>query len=215
MVADAGFCGYELCRHILQHGHSFLLRVGGNVTLLTSLAAQIEQVGNLVYLWPGKFRDQPPLVLRLITLTRGTQTMYLVTNVLHEQQLQDADAAQLYQLRWGVEVGYRSYKQTLDRRQLLSRTPATCLAESQWTMLGLWLLGLLSVSRQLRPTRRWSVARARNLVRRAIRQPERRCRIGQLDRQLLAAVHDPYSRHGSKTARNYPRKKQRNAPRSA
>lgn len=153
IVADAGFCGYELCQRILDAGHSFLLRVGGNVTLLTDLGYHFEQKDGLVYLWPDKFRDLPPLVLRLIVLKRGQQTIYLLTNELDPKQLSDEDAAVLYEMRWGVEVGYRSYKQTLSRRTMKSRTPETCLLESQWTMLGLWLLGLLCVTEQLRSQR--------------------------------------------------------------
>lgn len=215
VVADAGFCGYQLCQQILQQPHSFLLRVGGNVTLLTGLAEQVEQVGNFVYLWPHKLRHQPPLVLRLIALTRGSQTIYLVTNVLDLQRLSDADAGRFYEQRWGVEVGYRAYKQTLDRRTLKGRTPATCVVESQWTMLALWLLGLLSASRQLaqqRDPRRGSVAKARDAVRRAVRQSLEPAASGQLDRDLLAAVQDRYLRHHSKAARNYPRKKREKPP---
>jgi hypothetical protein len=213
LVADAGFVGYALCREILAQGHDFLFRVGGNITLLTGLGWHFEEREGLVDLWPLEFRDQPPLTLRLIRLPQGGQTVCLLTSVLDEQQLSDADAAALYALRWGIEVGYRSYKQTLDRRTLKSRTPATCLLESAWIMIGLWLLGLMSVRRQLevgRPARGWSTARVRDAVRRALRS------VGQrptgLDRALRDAVHDSYHRQRSKTARNYPRKKKEKPP---
>jgi hypothetical protein len=215
IVADAGFCGYQLCQNILHRGHSFLLRVGGNVTLLRDLGYHVEQDGNLVYLWPEDFRNQPPLVLRLISLTRGSETIYLLTNVLDPEQLSDADAAVLYEMRWDVEVGYRSYKQTLNRRTMKSRTPEMCLVESQWTMLGLWLLGLLCVSRQLTSRshpRRWSAAAARDAVRCALRRPDRSCRRGWLDSKLRQAIHDSYLRQCSKQARNYPRKKSEKPP---
>jgi Transposase DDE domain len=213
LVADAGFCGYQLCRNILAAGHSFLFRVGSNVTLLTELGWHVEQRGDLVSLWPQNFRDQPPLVLRLIVLSRGKQAIYLVTNVLDPEQLSAADAAALYELRWGAEVGYRSYKQTLDRRILKSRTPATCLVEAQWTMLGLWLLGLLCVSRQRAggPSR-WSVAVARDAVRRALRQSDQPGRAGALDAELRRARIDVYARDRPKAARNYPRKKRDRPP---
>lgn len=215
IVADAGFCGYQLCQSILQRGHSFLLRVGSNVTLLSELGYHVEQDGDLVYLWPESFRDQPPLVLRLVALQRGQQTVYLLTNVLAPEELSDEDAAALYEMRWGVEVGYRSYKQTLDRRTMKSRTPTMCLLESQWTMLGLWLLGLLSVSQQLatqRNPRRWSTAAARDAVRCAMRRPARRCRLGFLAAKLRDAIHDSYVRQHVKDARNYPRKKREKPP---
>jgi len=39
VVADAGFVGYELCQRVLNAGQSFLLRVGGNIRLLDTLAS--------------------------------------------------------------------------------------------------------------------------------------------------------------------------------
>jgi hypothetical protein len=226
IVADAGFCGYETCCRILQAGCSFLLRVGSNITLLTDLGFAFEERDGLVSLWPLKFRDRPPLLLRLIVLCRGQQTIHLLTNVLDFHELSDADASGFYALRWPTaEVGYRSYKQTLDRRTLLSRTPATCLVEAQWTLLGLWLLGLLCVSRQSSPNtqqrhdepRRWSPAKARDAVRRAVRfstqRPGRgRSRRVSLGAALRQARHDAYVRRRSKTARNYPRKKKEKPP---
>jgi len=221
LVADAGFVGYELCCRILQAGASFLLRVGSNVQLLTELGYYAEECDGLVYLWPEKFRDQPPLVLRLIELKRGKQTIYLLTNVLEPAEFCDQDAGLLYEMRWGVEVFYRSYKQTLDRRAVKSRTPATAWAEVAATMWGLWLLGLLSarrlIARRVDPLE-WSVAKARDAVRRAMRAPRtarhpgRRRSPHSLDHALAYARRDRYVRRGPKAARNYPRKKQERPP---
>jgi Transposase DDE domain len=213
VVADAGFCGFELCRTMRRHHVHFLLRVGGNVTLLQELGYAVEQRGNTVYLWPENQRNQSPLVLRLITLSRGKQTVYLVTSVLDEEELSDEDAEHFYELRWSIEVGYRSYKQTLDRRRMLSRTPLTCVIEAQWTLLGLWLLGLLCMQRQRTAApRSWSPAKARDVVRRVLRRPACRCRATALDSELQRAVYDQYVRHRPKTARNYPRKKREKPP---
>ena len=220
LVADAAFVGYELCARILQAGSSFLLRVGSNRELLTELGYDSHERRGLVYLWPQKFRHQPPLVLRLIKLSRGPKTIYLLTNVL-SAKLSDRQASTLYEMRWGVEVFYRSYKQTLDRRAVMSRTPATALVEVAATMLGLWLLGMLTVRRlALRGVDplRWSVARARNAVRRAMRAPLRNPplshsrRSNSLDQLLRLAWRDCYPRRSSKTARNYPRKKRERPP---
>src|SRR5262245_19654242 len=61
IVADAGFIGYEFCRRILAAKQNFLLRVGANVRLLRQLG-YIEQEGcDMVYLWPGKNSQQPPV----------------------------------------------------------------------------------------------------------------------------------------------------------
>jgi hypothetical protein len=37
LVADAGFVSYALCQRLQAAGHAFVLRVGGNLTLLTEL----------------------------------------------------------------------------------------------------------------------------------------------------------------------------------
>lgn len=217
IVADAGFVSYDLCRQMITVGLSFLLRVGNNVHLLTELGWELEHGDDVVYLWPQHCRDQPPLVLRLIRVAGGKQTIYLLTNVLDQAALTNEEAAILYRMRWGVEVFYRSYKQTLDRHKLLSRTPATCLAEACWTMIGLWLLGLLAVSELLQAGTdplELSVAAARNAVRRAMRSPapsSRRSRWS-LSTALASSVKDGYVRRSSKTARNYPRKKQQTPP---
>ena len=68
IVADAGFTGYDLLREILRAGHSFLIRVGANVTLLTELGLEVESHGNAVWLWPAGKREECPLRLRLIRL---------------------------------------------------------------------------------------------------------------------------------------------------
>lgn len=219
LIADAGFAGYALCRELVCGGRSFLLRVGGNIRLLQALGYYRRERGDVVYLWPNKRqpggRDKP-LVLRLIRLRQGRQTLYLVTDVLDRRQLTKAEARRLYRLRWGEEVFYRSYKQTLHRRTLLSRTAPTCRAESQWTLLGLWLLGLLAVSRILaarRDPKAWSVAKSRDLVRQALRDERPRRGPRQPLGDLLAqALTDHYPRTTDKAARNYPRKKREKPP---
>jgi hypothetical protein len=215
VVADAGFVSYVLCRRLLRHGRHFLLRVGGNITLLKSLGYYHEERDGLVYLWPQDHRRGRPLVLRLIVLPHGKQNVSLLTDVLDPAQLTDEEAATPFGMRWSEEVFYRSYKQTLQRRKLLSRTGDTCLAEAQWTLLGLWLLGLMTVSRLIRTgvDPLWfSVARARDAVRQGLR--DRRARRGtrSLDGALRAAAKDGYTRQSSKAARNYPRKKDQKPP---
>ena len=53
--------------------------------------------------------------------------MWLLTNVLDEQQLTAEQAVQLYQIRWGVELQFRTIKQTFGRRKLRSRCPERAL----------------------------------------------------------------------------------------
>lgn len=219
LVADAGFVSYELCRQVICSGRSFLLRVGSNIRLLKKLGYYRRERGDIVYLWPENRQyggKQKPLVLRLIRLRQGKQTMNLLTNVLDHRPLTKTQARKLYALRWGEEVFYRSYKQTLQRRKLLSRTAATCLTECQWTLLGLWLLGMMSVSQIVQKgghPKDWSVAQSRDLVRQALRDERPRRRPTQTLAELFAkARKDNYDRRGAKIARNYPRKKKEKPP---
>jgi hypothetical protein len=121
---DAGFVGYDLWTTILNAKHSFLIRVGSNVHLLRSLGYHREHRG-IVYFWPNKVaqQKQPPLVLRLFALQVGRRKMWLVSNVLEEQSLSHREARDLYRLRWGVELQFRTLKQTFGRGKLRSRTP--------------------------------------------------------------------------------------------
>lgn len=216
VVADAGFAGYPLCRRLILRGHAFVIRVGSNITLIEGLGYYHEERDGLVYLWPQKHRRWPPLVLRLIRLTGGSQPVCLLTNVLDPEQLDAAEAASLYRSRWGEEVFYRSYKQTLQRRRLLSRTPRTCRHEAAWTLLGLWLLGLMTATRVVEAggdPRDLSVAQAREAVRRALwrgRPPVGR--VPALRRELAGCRKDHYRRMSFKAARNYPRKKTEKPP---
>jgi hypothetical protein len=212
LVADAGFVGYELLRDILTGGRSFLIRVGSNVSLLQELGyAQIEN-GQTVYLWPQEFQKKnvPPLVLRLIVLVRQGKPIYLLTNA-SEESLSQEQASELYEMRWGVEVFYRSMKQTLSHRKMLSAAPGPARMELEWAMVGLQVLGLLSVEQIVargKDPLSWSVASSVRAVRRALRdRPPRPGRRGGLRAALGEAVGDGYSRHAAKKARDWPHKK--------
>jgi len=206
---DAGFVGYELWKAMQDAGHHFLIRVGANVRLLKNLGYAREREG-LVYLWPTEAarKQQPPLVLRLIVLQGPRGAVYLVTNVLCTKALSDRQAAKLYRLRWGVELQFRSYKQTFGRGKLLSRTPQRALVELDWSLLGLWMIQLLAVKEQLAigcPPERSSVALAVSVIQEAMHAwPDEVCNPHVLRSRLSAAVKDEYHRTSSKRARYRP-----------
>jgi Transposase DDE domain len=211
IVGDAGFQGYDYFRAILRKNHNFLSRVGANVHLLKNLGYYEQEGPDIVYLWPKGEHHQRPLVLRLIKLKKGKQQVYLVTNVLDQKVLSDQSANLFYEMRWGVEVFYRTVKQTLQRRKMLSRTPAAAQCELTWVMFGMWLLALLSVgkivARGAEPLS-WSAALARQRIRQSIRMALRKeYRDRSLLKDLGNAVKDKYARKGSKKAHDWPHKK--------
>jgi hypothetical protein len=216
LVADAGFTGYEFYRRIAAARQSFLLRVGSNVRLLRELGYFEREGRDTVYLWPERNGNEPPVVLRLIERCDGKKKMVLVTNVLDEKELSEPSAAVLYEMRWGVEVFYRSLKQTLEKRRMLSRTPEAARCELTWALLGLWLLGQMTASAVAShggDPLAWSAAKARDRVRRSMRRALRRGRRDRsLIRDLSGAVKDAYVRRGAKKARDWPHKKREKPP---
>jgi hypothetical protein len=212
-IADAGFASYALCRRLQEAGHGFLLRIGRNVRLLKKLGYARREGADTVYLWPDRERLQgrEPLVLRLVVRRRGKRAMYLLTN-LNARQLSPARADHWYRRRWGVETFFRTYKQTLQRRKLLSRTPEHALVECRWTVAAVWLLGLVCLARKPAAEQTdWSPAQARDAVRRALRPaPSRR---PAFQAALRRARPDRYVRRRPKRSRDYPRKKRESPPR--
>lgn len=218
-VTDAGFPGYELCVEMTEAKQAFLLRVGGNLHLLTELGYEFEVQGKTVYLWPDEQRrkNKPPLQLRLIVVEdEEKQPVYLITNVLSTDELTDEEASDIFRRRWGIEVFFRTTKQTMQHHTMLSRTPETCFLEMTWAFLGVWLLELMTAREVAatgeHPCRR-SPAQARNCVRRAMgnRRPCPRTRVG-LCSKLARCLTDDYKRKRPKASRNYPRKKQHKPP---
>jgi hypothetical protein len=217
IVADAGFVGYDLLRAITSGGRSFLIRVGNNVHLLKELGHAHVEKGGIVYLWPQdkRKRHQPPLVLRLIEFHNGRRPVFLLTNVLDEQALSYEQASVLYRMRWGVEIFFRSMKQTLARRTMCSKAPRKARCELQWTVMGLWVLARISAEQIIRAGHDplgLSVALARRRVRQAMRQTGRSARSPALLKQLGQALKDSYLRTRPKKARDWPHKKTEKPP---
>lgn len=206
---DAGFVGYDLWKAILDGGHHLLIRVGGNVRLLRGLGST-KRYQDLVYLWPNDAvrRGQPPIILRLIVLSGPRGKVYLVTSVLDAQELSLELAAQLYRRRWGIELQFRTLKQTFGRGKLRSRTPEHALVELEWSLVGLWMIQLFAVKEQIkiaRPPQRSSVASALAIVRTAMRSGSSRVSDSRaLARRFAAALKDDYHRATSKRARYRP-----------
>jgi IS4 transposase len=215
IAADAGFVGYESLKAILDSGRHLLIRVGSNVRLLRKLGYARES-GNTVYLWPDREgrRRHRPLVLRLVVADSGKHPVFLVTSV-PQKRLTDRQVVELYARRWGIEVFYRSLKQTFQRRKLRSTSAENAHLEMTWSFAGLWAMGLYALSHfqaQRLPPRRLSVAKTLRAFRRIMRDylhPGERG--GKLRERLQAALIDEYHRE-NKASRDYPRKKQEAPP---
>lgn len=216
VAADAGFIGYEYAKAVIDSGRQLLVRVGANVRLLRQLGFVREAAGT-VYLWPDKKAKQqlPPVVLRLIVVENGKHPVYLVTSVLSKSELSDAQVVALYRHRWGIEVFYRSLKQTFGRRKLRSTHAENARVEIEWSLIGLWamaLYALVEANQCGTPPSKLSIAKTLRAFRRMLRDyrhpSERHCRLRD---RLREAVIDSYLRN-NKTSRDYPRKKKESPP---
>ena len=58
LTADAGFISYQLCSLLIEANQGFLLRIGGNKTLIEDLEKD-ETRENIVYFWPKKEPIRP------------------------------------------------------------------------------------------------------------------------------------------------------------
>jgi hypothetical protein len=216
LVADAGFVGYDLFRAALDSGRHVLVRVGANVRLLTELGWCVTERAGTVYLWPKGKRaaGEPPLTLRLVTLLDGrNRRVHLLTDVLAHAEMTDAEAGRVYRQRWGVELIYRSLKQTMGKRKLRSRSPAQAAAELEWAVVAFWMLGLITLERTLAAGHapdRVSVAAALRAVRTSAQRGRRRA--DALSASLASALKDRYLRARPKTARAWPHKKKDKPP---
>jgi len=212
LIGDAEYVGYPLWTAIIESGRSFLFRIGSNVTFLKNLGRYRLQDG-CVYFWPEKAMrgGQPPLLLRLFRLHNGRRTIYLVSN---ELEMSESTARELYTGRWGVEVFFRSIKQSCQQTKLHCGEPHNVLAELNWTLLGIWsamFLGKQTLHEQGVPLQRLSLVKIIRAFTAVLRQIVASGLSTPLLTDLLAAslLSDESARTTSKRSRHYPRKKKR------
>ena len=206
---DAGFTGYEFWNSIIEKGHSFLVRVGGNVRLLKNLG-YARQKNGIVCLWPhaAARKKQPPIILRLIELKNERGSMYLVTNVLDNNELSEETLKHLYPLRWGIELHFRAVKQTYGRRNLRSRKSDHAIVELEWSLIALTMVQLFCIREQhkieIHPDQA-SITLALAAVRHAMDTwNEDLPKSSSLKIELQQATKDSYKRTKPKAARYKP-----------
>ena len=110
---------------------------------------------------------------------------------------------------------YRHLKQTFQRRKLRSASADNARVEMEWSLVGLWAMGLyaqVELARDHVPPEKISVAQVLRAFRRMLRDYRHPVEPGEsLCSRLRRALIDDYVR-GNKTSRHYPRKKQESPP---
>jgi hypothetical protein len=148
---DAGFVGYPLWSSIIAEGGDFLIRVGGNVNLLSEHADFKQIGGGIVLCWPKDAiaAGLPPLRLRLVKVQIGKTKMWMLTSVLNPRKLTKKQIVRYYKMRWGIEVEFRGLKQTIDKRKLRCRNDGRLLAELDWSLRGMAIAELIALRQQI------------------------------------------------------------------
>lgn len=142
IVTDAGYVGYELTRTLIKANVSFLIRMSCNATLYTEDDQELETwTEGIVYYWRSRKSD-PPTRVRLIRVVsrKRKHPVWLLTNVEDPNRLSIALASQLYRWRWESEGFFRTYKRTLKKLKLESRTVQLVHREAEASMLATQLL---------------------------------------------------------------------------
>ena len=121
-------------------------------------------------------------------------------------------AFELYRARWGIEVTYRSLKQTMDRRRLLSKSPANANMELAIYILALFLLVLHGIVVMGPQCVRLSIAAALAVMHTAMEAVRWDFDWRDFTTELARATRDKYNRAQNKRARDWPHKKKERPP---
>lgn len=222
IVTDAGYVGYDLAKTLVEKQVQFLIRVSSQATLFTVGAVRLEQFreGD-VYYGPGakskNSSQQRLLPLRLIRVREKQRKhdVWLLTNV-ERRRLSVATASQMYRWRWESEGLFRTYKRTLAKTKLVSRTVRLVHREAEGSLLATQLLlaqGALAMPRPraLQPAAVSSPRQVLRVFRQELQAaaPQRRASFAQ---RLHRAQRERRPRTSAKVKRDWLQRKEHKPP---
>lgn len=145
IVTDAGYVGYDVIRTLVERKVFFLMRMSSQATFYTESQEPLENFEEgIAYYWPKKHRKKgcPPLRGRLICVRskRRKIDVWLFSNVEDQKQLPVALVSTLYRLRWESEGFFRTYKRTMKKVKLMSRTVRSIHREAEASMIATQIL---------------------------------------------------------------------------
>lgn len=223
LVADAAYISYALLRDIVQQPASFLIRLSSRASLYTTEKQSLKhwREGE-VYYWPKEMQAQKgsPLKARLIRVRGEKADVWLLTDVLERRRLSARQAAQFYRWRWRNEGLFRTYKRTLAKLKLHSRTLRLVRREAEGSLLAVQLLlaqGAVALAQSGVPTtalpspRQILLATRREMQRQIAQRlgPQQYAAYGQC---LQRAHCERRCRSSPKTSRLWPRRKEHKPP---
>lgn len=121
----------------------FLIRMSSRAYLYTEQQVALTRYRQgVVHYWPGWAQEHglPPIRARLLRVRGKKADVWLLTNVLDRQRLNHRQAGRFYRWRWGNEGLFRTYKRTLGKMKLRSRTLRLVHREAEVSLLAVQLL---------------------------------------------------------------------------
>jgi DDE family transposase len=215
VVADAGFVGFDGWKTMTQQGQAFLIRLSPNCSLYVDYEVTLDFAEGVAYLWPTKQQKRTgPLRLRLLRVagngpSGAKRDLWMATNVLEPTALSRQTAITLFRMRWEQEVFYRSYKVTLEKAKLASRTVGQAVREVELALLAtqLFLAQANWAVQQGGAVRPAGAAGAARQVRREMRDLLRGgLRPGYLRRLARCVREHRPTRTSAKSIRDWPRR---------
>jgi hypothetical protein len=146
IVCDAAYMGFDLVRAIVGSRRSFLFRMSSRVSLYTLEQVTLDDwTEGLVLYWPETARKKghAPILCRLIRVAAQAKVkrdVWLLTDVLDPARLSVATAAKFYRWRWRNEGVFRTYKRTMNKLKLSSRTVRLVHREAEISLLAMQIL---------------------------------------------------------------------------
>jgi hypothetical protein len=145
IVADAGYVGYDVAAKMISASVFFLIRMSSNATFYSEADEPLDEFREgIVYYWPKTQQNEgkPPIRGRLLRIhsQRHKVDVWLFTNVVDSQELPLETAATCYRWRWENEGFFRTYKRTLKKVTLMSRTLRLVHREAEASMIATQLL---------------------------------------------------------------------------
>ena len=145
IVADAGYVGYDVAATMISEKVFFLIRMSSNATFYSETKESLDAFREgIVYYWPKdqQKQEKPPIRGRLIRIrsSRHKADVWLFTNVEDPNRLPLETAGTCYRWRWENEGFFRTYKRTLKKVVLTSRTIRLVHREAEASMIATQLL---------------------------------------------------------------------------
>jgi len=221
VVTDAGYYGYELLRELIGAKVLFLIRMSSTVKLYSEDEIPLTEFREgIVYYWPEAVQKKggQAVQVRLLCVrdTKRKVDVWLLTNVGSAAQLSLEDASQLYRWRWENEGYFRTYKRTLAKLKLSSRTVREVHREAEASMIATQLL--LVQGAQAMPKYQREQPRAMCSPRKVLLEirremtpwPRRRC--PRFSKRLKTCGREQRERTSPKNRRVWPRRKDHQPP---